>query len=1599
MTAFAQSPGGVSNGLIMWHKADDGTITSGAKNIWEDVSGNNRGVEQNTAANQPILVTDAFHTANNKDYFFNFNPFYYFDGTNDAFFRADNTYFSTTNSPGSAYGVVYNSTASGYRTFYGWGDDDPNLVKNGENHQFWANGSNRVNQNVNAGSISVNIAGMSWAGGTNGLFMNVNGRIYENTTNNIGTINSSGIFSIGSEANNMTPSEVMQGGISEVFAYSIDHQNSTGDEKQRINSYLAVKYGITLTNDTGTNVPDYLSSSSQVVWNATLNSEYNNNIFGIARDNASALYQKQSKSTNNGQKLIIGAGSLLAESNAENSNTLTEGQFLIIGDNGLLQGLSVPLVYTAGTNGQTNFRFSTIWKVQNTKGVGPVTIAWPTGISNLYLVQSANDAFSSSDQFIPMSTQITINGITYNKATVTLTDGDYFTFAGFAHAPGGVINNLSYWYRADKNANHSGVGTDVVSWTDYFANTVVSEVGGNPLPKFKDGEETYFNFNPGINFTTINETIGTRAVQTITNAFNDLFMVTKEGMTSSGSPNPHFFSIGMDNINTTIDNWDYLGIWPNNNVERRVYQGGTNFPAVSPSHHANITSIMYYNFLDRPYGRGLNGAANGNTYNSPGAMGIPLGGHIFGSTRWTGSGSDNGGFIGNVGETIIYGQGNITSIERRKVDSYLAIKYGITLGRIATDHYLSSNEKAIWNGAENTAYNSNVFGIARDDISGFEQKVSKSVNTGTILTISKNNDFMSSNLNARTSFRNDLTYFILGDNNISSTSISTIALPLGLGVTDLAIINRKWLSQRTSASDDVYFQVDLSAYGTGFLSSNNIYMVIADDDNFTQNVRITGGTFSNGKWGFSYNFNTENTKRYLTFGYNDKQVLGNPFLCTDVMYLAQSSGGSTTTLYSINTSTNPLTYDPIGVTSNVLYNAMGLRPADGFIYALLDNSNVLLKISADGTYENMGAITGLPVPPSLAVAYNTAEIDDLDNFYVMNTGSGAPASNMYNIDIATLTATAIPLSIPVDPSDLAYNPTTELLYGVNNDGTFFSVNPATGLVTLIGVPGVGSPFEALMGSSTGEIYGVSNNGGFYQFNLTNGTRLQLSNSPTASIGNEGAHCVTAPITFESDLSIKKTNGKGTYIAGTTTTYTIVVTNNGPFGIMDAQVSDAVPAGIPLSNVSYTAVASSGSTTAVTTAQTGAIADLVSLPVNGTVTYTVTIEIPLSFTANLVNEASVMMPVNAADPNLKNNYSTDIDIPECFGPDSDGDGIPDMCDLDDDNDGILDTDECVAILNPIIVANTDLGNLVEYNSNTNTFTTLCTGITRGIVGDIAMDSNGDIWGITSSNALIRINANNCSVIEVVADLGFGGNGLSFMPDGNLLAGSSSSSIVRKIDIVGGTYAITVWHDFTSGFSNGDFIFFGTKAYILWFDSVIDATNPILIEVDVDATFNYISHKILGALPRYTWGLAKVNGNQLYGVTGIGSDGPPNQEGTVIKIDVSPFYWETMSTYKEKFYGATSSEESVLECDTDGDGIPDRLDLDSDSDGCPDAVEGDGGITKVYLTANGSIAGAVDAFGIPVVVSGGQGVGGSKDQTVSNCLKRIITNPMLRSRPKK
>lgn len=77
------------------------------------------------------------------------------------------------------------------------------------------------------------------------------------------------------------------------------------------------------------------------------------------------------------------------------------------------------------------------------------------------------------------------------------------------------------------------------------------------------------------------------------------------------------------------------------------------------------------------------------------------------------------------------------------------------------------------------------------------------------------------------------------------------------------------------------------------------------------------------------------------------------------------------------------------------------------------------------------------------------------------------------------------------------------------------------------------------------------------------------------------------------------------------------------------------------------------------------------------------------------------------------------------------------------------------------------------------------------------------------------------------------------------------------------------------------------------------------------------------------------------------------------------------------------------DTDGDGTPDYLDLDSDGDGCPDAIEGDENVTASQLTAN-RISGTVNANGVPNLVNAGGAadIGGDQGQGIGEAYNVAI-----------
>ena len=136
---------------------------------------------------------------------------------------------------------------------------------------------------------------------------------------------------------------------------------------------------------------------------------------------------------------------------------------------------------------------------------------------------------------------------------------------------------------------------------------------------------------------------------------------------------------------------------------------------------------------------------------------------------------------------------------------------------------------------------------------------------------------------------------------------------------------------------------------------------------------------------------------------------------------------------------------------------------------------------------------------------------------------------------------------------------------------------------------------------------------------------------------------TGTLTPMVDLQVTISDGKTSVVPGTSDTYTIVVTNNGPSTAVAAAVTDVFPAAITAAF--WTAVASPGSSVAAATG-TGNIATTVTLLPGGNATYTAVAQISPSATRVITNTATVSPPVGVTDTNPANNSATDTDaIPQ------------------------------------------------------------------------------------------------------------------------------------------------------------------------------------------------------------------------------------------------------------------------------------------------------------------------------------------------------------------
>ena len=319
--------------------------------------------------------------------------------------------------------------------------------------------------------------------------------------------------------------------------------------------------------------------------------------------------------------------------------------------------------------------------------------------------------------------------------------------------------------------------------------------------------------------------------------------------------------------------------------------------------------------------------------------------------------------------------------------------------------------------------------------------------------------------------------------------------------------------------------------------------------------------------------------------------------------------------------------------------------------------------------------------------------------------------------------------------------------------------------------------------------------------------------------------------------------------------------------------------------------------------------------------------------------NIQLTVTEGSPDNNNNTDTD------------GDGIVDVVDLDDDNDGILDTDECTFIRQLVF--------LEEFS--TLPTTDLVPDGTCTAAGDNPDDAGSYIltdlansplvggWKTPSGNndgaapAGVSFPTGNALFFNAFGNEGIWCQQISDDNNGNGLGGELARFEVSNVQ--SGVYVLSV---FLAELTN-------TNPHTSSYSFVIinSSNNNQIASIRANNLDNGDRDW------QYNEGSFSISNNTNLSLILLQTQ---NEDvGADVAID-------NLALYK------------VVTCqDTDGDNLSDDIDNDSDGDGCADAIEGGGNFTMNNIDVNDRLTGGVNSNGIPSLVgSSGQTEGDSKNK---------------------
>ncbi|MBB1150538.1 hypothetical protein H4K35_10485 [Myroides sp. NP-2] len=848
MLVMAQTPGGI-NGVTIeyWLKADEltnTTVQDGADvSVWMDKSGNTRHFT-NTTGYYPRYIKSAM----------NFNPAVEFYNDEDVSSsnnekRRLETIGNFQMEPSKSYFVIWISRLEN-ESFSGSIKYAPvftlNTASNGDNFGWTAgtgSGAQRLWHEIRGTSYSHSeqerIYGIGMAilpnNSSTPQSQILNGLASTSTMAGRTLTTGQTKSVIGGASSGTTNPYYYYGEIMEVVVLSKAAGSVlTADEIRKINTHYAIKYGISLS----TAAPNYILSNGTAIYSGILPgyTDYKHDVFGLARDDQSGLYQKQAMSTDNAA-LAVSIGEF-QETNAENTSTLSNNTALMIGGNGLegnqpyshLTGTAFAnytlQMYTDPATGVVKQeKLTTLFNYKlraKTTGQSSFIVNARIGMGTWLLV-------GANPNFTPSQTRIykVVDGVAQN---VVINDGDYIGFTSEFVAPGGVSNGLRMWLNASKkNTITLDSRGEVVNWVDYsgMGTTYRKRMANGAAPSYVEYEEKT-NFHPTAYFRKWEDYLITDKAAMSRAVPSDVAFYAVVNHDFESSSRSYFIGFGQQTIgtnarrpsfgvyrgsSTNIDGLGRIGSSGLTNSPSRLFNTGATTIA---GYHWKVGSTITFEF-DGGHSETVNHKYDNVLMNGPGMLGL-------------GSSSKTYTLQGAMPEVILY-EGVLSSNEKERINSYLGIKYAITikLGTTASPNfnYLLSDNTSIWNGNStwNRTYHHNVASVVRDDDADLYNYQAKSTDVGSIVHMG-----VGTKLGSHPELggiQHDKTALTWGHNNGPLTLYSFAGNQEICGEIDTKLNGRVWMVDNTNFNQSILVRAaDANFPYNG--SNWQVFLLVAD---------------------------------------------------------------------------------------------------------------------------------------------------------------------------------------------------------------------------------------------------------------------------------------------------------------------------------------------------------------------------------------------------------------------------------------------------------------------------------------------------------------------------------------------------------------------------------------------------------------------------------------------------------------------------------------------------------------------------------------------------------------------------------------------------